>query len=183
MSKKQTSNHPRASAHELLWAPWRMEFIRSIEDSGCFLCRAVQEDRDEENLVVARGESCFCILNRYPYNNGHLLVAPNRHRGTLNQLSTKEMQEIMLMIRQAQKALSDVVHPHGFNMGANLGRCAGAGLPGHFHMHLVPRWNGDTNFMPVLANTKVIPQSLSELHAMLAERMQELATRNTRSRR
>ena len=171
MAGKQRSARRNPTRHAPLWAPWRMDFIKIVEEPGCFLCRAIEEDRDEENLVLARGETCFCIMNRYPYNNGHLMVSPKRHRGTLNQLTLKELQEIMLMVRQAQNALADTVHPHGFNIGANIGRCAGAGLPGHFHMHIVPRWNGDTNFMPVLADTKVIPQALSELYSMLAEGM------------
>jgi ATP adenylyltransferase len=155
---------------ECLWAPWRLEYIVSDKDTGCFLCEAAQADNDKETLVVCRREGCFCVLNRYPYNNGHLLIAPNRHVAELADLSEEEMLGLMALSRDAQLALKQEMNPDGFNLGANLGEIAGAGVPGHFHLHIVPRWAGDTNFMPVVGQTKVIPQSLEELWDALTER-------------
>ncbi len=151
-----------------LWAPWRMEFIRNcIEDKneGCFLCEAV--NKEEGGLVVSLTERAICVMNRYPYTNGHLLVAPRRHERDLDGLNSEELQEVMSLTIQAKKALEKTVSPHGFNIGMNLGEAAGAGLASHLHVHIVPRWRGDTNFMPVLADAKVIPQALDELIAQL----------------
>jgi len=155
-----------------LWAPWRMEFIKDLRDrrdQGCFLCRAAEEDADEENLVVGRGEKCFCVMNRYPYNNGHLLVAPCRHEGALERLDDAELLGLMRLAIRARRALTDLVSPDGFNIGLNLGRTAGAGLVEHLHVHVVPRWDGDTNFMPVIAEAKVIPQALADLCGQLRD--------------
>ena len=162
---------------DLLWAPWRMEFIRQADDQdGCFLCRAAESDRDRELLVVHRGETCLCMLNRYPYNNGHLLIAPYRHEGTLDALTNAEQLEIMTMTRDATLALGRAVSPQGYNIGANLGRIAGAGLVDHFHMHVVPRWSGDTNFMTTVGSAKVIPQALNELWSLLSEEWDRAGT-------
>ncbi|HUV39281.1 MAG TPA: HIT domain-containing protein [Planctomycetota bacterium] len=151
-----------------LWAPWRMSYIQNDVDSGdeCFLCRACRA-ADEECLVLWRSELAFCIVNRYPYNNGHLLIAPNRHVGEVEALTDDEMTALMRDTVRAQKLLTRVVHPHGFNWGLNIGRAAGAGLVDHLHMHIVPRWSGDTNFMPVFADVKVIPQALEDLCGLL----------------
>ena len=151
-----------------LWAPWRMSYIQNDVDSGdeCFLCRACRA-ADEECLVLWRSELAFCIVNRYPYNNGHLLIAPNRHVGEGEARTDDEMTALMRDTVRAQKLLTRVVHPHGFNWGLNIGRAAGAGLVDHLHMHIVPRWSGDTNFMPVFADVKVIPQALEDLCGLL----------------
>ncbi|MFC1675718.1 HIT domain-containing protein [Planctomycetota bacterium] len=150
---------------ENLWAPWRIKYIQGLgEKHECFICYDLNNSGDDdENLVLWRSGCCVVILNRYPYNNGHLLIAPVRHIGDLEQASDEEMLELTKLVRESQKALSLAINPDGFNVGMNLGRCAGAGLPGHLHIHVVPRWNGDTNFMSVCGDTDVISQSLAEL--------------------
>ncbi len=160
---------------ENLWAPWRIPYIKGLEKSeGCFLCHDLAHpEADDENLLLWRAEHSLVVLNRFPYNNGHLLIAPARHIAGLDETSEAEMLELFQLVREVQKALSLTVNPHGFNVGLNLGRCAGAGLPGHMHIHVVPRWDGDTNFMNVCSDTDVISQSqtdlLSELKAASAE--------------
>ena len=148
-----------------LWAPWRIPYIQGLDNKNeCFICHDLKNKRnDDENLVLWRTKNCIVILNRFPYNNGHLLIAPIRHIPGLDQTSDEEMLEMTKLIREAQNALSLVIKPHGFNIGMNFGRCAGAGLPGHLHIHIVPRWDGDTNFVNVCSDTNVISQSLSEL--------------------
>ena len=143
-----------------LWAPWRMEYIEQIKPSGCILCLKPQERRDEENYILHRGELNFIILNTYPYNPGHLMVAPYRHEGQLEGLTRDEWLEHSEMVRAAVAALERALHPQGFNIGLNLGRVACAGIEDHIHTHVVPRWGGDTNFMPVIADTRVIPEML-----------------------
>ena len=158
-----------------LWAPWRMTYIEHDVDAGneCFLCKALKDEGKEDCLILWRGELTFCILNRFPYNNGHLLIATNRHVGEVEELTPEEMTALMRDTVRAQKVLTNVMHPHGFNWGLNVGRVAGAGLVDHLHMHLVPRWNGDTNFMPVFAEVKVIPQALQEVCSKLREEAQK----------
>jgi len=149
-----------------LWAPWRMEYIHSLSgpEGECFLCRDRDNQADDDkNLVLWRGPRCLAVLNRFPYTGGHALVAPNAHVADLGDLDTATMTEIMEMVRDVQKALQEVVHAHGFNIGINLGRCAGAGLPGHLHVHVVPRWNGDTNFVSVFSGARVISSALDEV--------------------
>jgi ATP adenylyltransferase len=136
-------------------------------DRCCFLCRAAAESRDRENLVVARGPLGLTLLNRFPYNNGHLLVAPLRHEGRLEALSAEEQVELSQTLSRLVGVLREAIHAEGFNIGLNLGRAAGAGVPGHLHWHIVPRWNGDTNFMPCVAGVKVIPQALDALWDLL----------------
>jgi ATP adenylyltransferase len=166
-----------------LWAPWRMNYItglgtepnsgkkadsKSNETSDCFICHNLSHPKnDDENLVLWRTELSIVILNRYPYNNGHLLIAPAKHIPDLDKADSEEMLDMMKLIRESQKVLSLTIKPHGFNVGMNFSRCAGAGLPGHMHIHVVPRWSGDTNFMSVCADTKVISQSLTELLELL----------------
>ncbi len=150
-----------------IWAPWRKEFILSEKEENCFFCEAIKDNQDRKNLVLYRGEECFCILNKYPYNNGHLMVAPNLHKDDLSKLSDSEMLEIMTLTRDVKNVLSKKMGPDGFNLGVNLGKSAGAGVLGHIHLHIVPRWDGDTNFMPVLTETKVVPQSLDDLYVEL----------------
>ncbi len=154
---------------ENLWAPWRIPYIRDIEKTdGCFLCHDLAHpEADEENLVVWRTERSLVVLNRFPYNNGHLLIAPARHIAELGEASEAEMLELVKLVRESQRALSLAIQPHGFNVGLNFGRCAGAGLPDHMHIHVVPRWNGDTNFMSVCSDTDVVSQSLQHLQVEL----------------
>jgi len=155
---------------ERLWRPWRMAYIKGDErHSTCFLCDAARAPAadDEKNLVVARGDVAFVILNLYPYNTGHLMIAPYRHVGDLDDLTHEETDEVWSLTRRAVKAHRETSQPHGFNIGINLGEVAGAGIPGHFHLHVVPRWGGDTNFMPVTAETKVLPEMLEETYRRL----------------
>jgi len=164
-----------------IWAPWRMEYIDSLgaDEQGCFLCRhRDQADRDAENLVIWRGTSAFAMLNRFPYASGHCMVAPYEHAGDLGDLDAQVMRELMEHVRDLQRLLSHVVRAQGFNIGMNIGRCAGAGLPGHLHVHVVPRWEGDTNFMPVLGRVRVMPQALSDLYAQLVRAAAELKLPN-----
>ena len=162
------SSAAKGRGHETLWAPWRLDYVVNADASEeCFLCAALAADSDRERLLVERRQRCFSILNRYPYNNGHMLIAPNAHKADLPELDDDEMTDLMRLTRDTEERLRRAIEPDGFNIGINLGRCAGAGLPGHLHVHIVPRWNGDTNFMPVLGNTKVIVQSLDALYNLL----------------
>lgn len=173
--------------HERLWAPWRLEYVTGSEsqpkppeplewlpnaDHDCFLCRAAanydaESLADQTLMVVSRGTHALVVLNRYPYNNGHLLVAPRRHVADLAQMTDDEHLECIKRLANLTCVYRERLNAEGFNIGLNLGRVAGAGLPGHLHWHLVPRWAGDNNFMPVLAGTRVIPQSLDTLWEML----------------
>jgi len=154
-----------------LWAPWRMPYIRELGGKeGCFICQKLEVPQDDaEGLVLWRTENSIVILNRFPYNNGHLLIAPVRHIAELEQAGKQELLELTGLIIESQKALRLAIKPHGFNVGMNFGQCAGAGLPGHLHIHVVPRWQGDTNFISVCSQTKVISQSLLELHRLLKD--------------
>jgi ATP adenylyltransferase len=152
-----------------LWAPWRLEYIKQADEQpGCVFCDAAAGD-DEERLVVHRGSDAFVLLNKFPYSSGHLMVAPYRHVGELSELSDDEALEIHSLATQGLAALRAVYGPEGFNLGWNLGRVAGAGVVDHVHQHVVPRWSGDTNFMPVLADVKVLPEHLLETRTRLAE--------------
>ena len=152
-----------------LWAPWRAQYIRessgtAATDPGCFFCRGISAptEEDRENLLVWRRPHSIVVLNRFPYNNGHLLVAPRVHQGTLGGLSGNDLTEPVETMQMAIAVLDRMLSPQGYNLGVNQGKSAGAGLPGHLHWHIVPRWDGDTNFMPVLGQTKVIIESLYE---------------------
>ncbi|MGH3143103.1 MAG: HIT family protein [Gaiellales bacterium] len=152
-----------------LWAPWRLEYIEQAdEQEGCIFCRAV-EGEDEPGLVVHRGREAFALLHRFPYASGHLIVAPFRHVGEFSELGDGEALEVHRLVGQGMGALAQRYGPQGFNVGWNLGRIAGAGVTDHVHLHLVPRWAGDTNFMPVLADVKVLPEHLVETRRKLAE--------------
>jgi ATP adenylyltransferase len=154
---------------ERLWAPWRLEYIEQADaEQGCIFCRALEGD-DEEGLVVDRGREAFVLLNRYPYASGHLMVAPARHVGDFSELEDGEALEVHRLAGQGMGALAQLYGPQGFNVGWNLGRIAGAGVVDHVHMHVVPRWAGDTNFMPVLADVKVLPEHLAETRRKLAQ--------------
>ena len=152
-----------------LWAPWRLEYIKSAdEDSGCVFCAAAEGD-DETALVLSRGERTIALLNKFPYSSGHFMVAPVRHVGEFGDLNKDEVLELHRMASSGMGALAEVYSPQGYNAGWNLGRIAGAGIVDHVHLHVVPRWAGDTNFMPVLADTKVLPEHLEDTRRRLAE--------------
>jgi ATP adenylyltransferase len=154
-----------------LFAPWRSAYIASFRDTSkskpCLFCRIAKERRDEKNLVVWRGKHCYLVMNLFPYNSGHLMVVPHKHTSKLESLSDETYVEIMHATAIGMRALGKVSGPHGFNLGANLGRVAGAGIDKHIHFHIVPRWNGDTNFMPVLADAKLISEDLKKTWARL----------------
>jgi ATP adenylyltransferase len=151
-----------------LWAPWRLEYVQHADEvGGCVFCRAA-DGPDDELLVVHRGESAFVLLNRFPYASGHVMVAPYRHVGEFGGLDDAESLESHRLAAQAMEALAAVFSPDGYNVGWNLGRVAGAGIVDHVHLHVVPRWSGDTNFMPVLADVKVLPEHLTETRVKLA---------------
>ncbi|NJE10015.1 HIT domain-containing protein [Thermococcus sp. MAR1] len=159
---------------KIMWAPWRIEYIRSPKHDGCIFCDFPKENRDRERLILYRGKHAFVIMNNYPYNPGHVMIAPYRHVGRWEDLTDDELLEMMQLSQLMIKALKRTMNPHGFNMGVNLGRVAGAGIDDHVHLHIVPRWNGDTNFMPVIADTKVIPESLEEAYEELKAAIDEI---------
>lgn len=159
---------------ENLWAPWRGKYVKNIgKFKGCFLCHYLKVKDGSKSLILYRAKHSFVILNRYPYNNGHLLIASNKHTGDLTKLSEAEVAEIFLLARKIIPILKKIYHPHGFNIGLNLGRHAGAGVADHLHLHIVPRWEGDTNYMPVLGATKVIPESLEESYRRIKSTIQQ----------
>ena len=152
-----------------LWAPWRLEYVQAADDAdGCLFCRATEPGRDDEKLIVHRGHAAVVVLNKFPYSSGHLMVAPNRHEGDFSELADEEVVEIHRLAGQGIGALAQTYAPQGYNLGWNLGRIAGAGVVDHVHLHVVPRWAGDTNFMPVLADVKVMPEHLAETRRKLA---------------
>jgi ATP adenylyltransferase len=160
-----------------LWAPWRMEYIDAlhVKDDSCFLCRYRDDAADDAaNLVLWRSQRCLVLLNRFPYNGGHSMIAPLEHVPDLASLDGETMLDIMHLLRDMQRILRQAVNAEGFNVGINIGRCAGAGLPGHLHVHIVPRWSGDTNFMSVFAGARVIPQSLEALYRQMRQAGQDL---------
>ncbi len=144
-----------------------MEYIRKVDKTGCIFCRAIKEKRDRKNLIVRRGKTAFIIMNRFPYNPGHLMVAPNRHLADFADLDDDEVLELMRLTQKGVALLRERMRPDGLNLGINLGRVAGAGIEGHLHIHIVPRWQGDTNFMPILGNTKVISEALKRTYRLL----------------
>ncbi len=158
---------------DTLWAPWRLSYITAPKEKPpatgpeCFLCRAAAEADDRANLVVHRTELSVVVLNRFPYNNGHLLISPRAHKGRLDELTSDELLDLQLVMRKLIGILEKRMNADGFNVGLNLGRAAGAGVPGHLHWHIVPRWNGDQNFMAVTGDTHVISQSLETLYELL----------------
>lgn len=162
---------------EHLHAPWRIDYIlapKSGASDVSIFTRIGQSGDDEENLVLARDKTCFALLNRYPYNGGHTMVCPYRQVADLDELTDDEMLGILQMTRRCQQALKQVMKPDGFNMGLNLGKVAGAGIVEHLHLHIVPRWRGDTNFMPVLGNTSVVPEALAETANKLRQALREM---------
>ncbi len=145
-----------------LWAPWRIEYILMEKPKECIFCKAIKENKDDENLILYRGKHSFIILNRFPYNSGHLMIVPYRHVKDIEDLNEEETTEMFILTQRSVKLLKTALNPDGFNIGINIGRVAGAGIESHIHIHIVPRWNGDTNFMPILSDTKVINQYLIE---------------------
>jgi ATP adenylyltransferase len=150
-----------------LWAPWRMPYLKSDPPKGCIFCVKPRQDNDRNNLILHRGRRVFVMMNLYPYSNGHLLVTPYRHVGSFEQLDPPTLTDLMRAAQQAVRALRKVFKPDAFNLGINQGREAGAGIEKHIHLHVVPRWNGDTNFMPVLNDTRVIPEELDSSYDKL----------------
>lgn len=153
-----------------IWSPWRMKYIRDhTEPKGCIFCQGVKMEDGVENLIVARCEHCFVMLNRYPYTSGHVMVVPYAHVGSLEKLDTDTLSEVMETIKQSIAVIDKVYEPEGYNIGANLGDIAGAGITDHVHFHVVPRWGGDTNFMTATADARVLPEDLGETHRRLQE--------------
>ena len=156
---------------ERLWAPWRIKYIREVipirRPEGCIFCDAARATEDREKLVIFRGTHAFVMLNLFPYNNGHLMVAPYRHVATLEELSDEEGLDLWRLTKCCLRLLRDSMSPDGFNVGVNIGRIAGAGVESHVHVHIVPRWCGDTNFMPVIGETKVIPEAIYDTYDFL----------------
>jgi len=156
---------------DILRAPWRMEYIDSSNiKTDCIFCHYAADDKDEENLILARGNSSYVIMNRYPYSVGHLLIAPYRHTASLPSLSDEEKLEIFTLSQKSVSILQKIMNTDGFNIGMNLGRVAGAGIDTHLHLHIVPRWNGDINFMSVTAETKVLPEALSVTYRKILDK-------------
>lgn len=170
---------------ERLWAPWRKAYIQDESKSGkgCLFCRLVKEKRDARNYIIKRTSHSFSVLNRYPYNNGHTLILPKRHVSDISRLRDDERLDWLSHLELLQEAIGKRLKPDGFNVGMNLGRVAGAGMPDHLHLHIVPRWNGDTNFMPVTGGVKVISQSLQSAHKELTEELRKRSTGKKRMSR
>jgi ATP adenylyltransferase len=165
-----------------LWAPWRMDYIRSLgdglTDDGCFICRYWKDpDQDAKNRVLWRTPSSLVVMNLFPYTNGHLLVCHGYHKAELGELSDEELTDLTGAVRDGVAVLRAALSPHGFNLGINLGRCAGAGLPGHLHAHIVPRWSGDTNFMTVVGDSRVVPDALDATYQQLDKSVTALGLR------
>ena len=152
---------------EQIWAPWRIEYIQMEKPEGCILCDKPAQDNDVLNYILYRGDKNFIIMNAYPYNPGHLMVAPYRHVASLEELNDEELVEHYKIVRRGIKLLRQIFNPGGFNIGMNLGKVAGSGIDEHIHTHIVPRWQGDTNFVPVMSGVRVIPEALAETYKVL----------------
>jgi len=157
----------------ILWAPWRMGYLMSEKTPECIFCVKQAEDDDRANYIIFRTPHSFALLNAYPYNNGHLMIAPYRHASALSALALEERADLIEAVARAESLLGRAYSPQGMNVGANLGHCAGAGVPGHVHVHIVPRWEGDTNFMPVVGETKVLPETLDDTYERLLKHLEE----------
>jgi len=156
-----------------LWSPWRLEYLTAPKAEGCIFCHAAESKDDRENLVLLRGERAFLILNRYPYNNGHFMCVPYDHVPSLEDLDPPTLTEMMLLVNRGMAALRACMRPDGFNLGANLGQVAGAGIEDHVHIHAVPRWTGDTNFMPVVGDMRVVPQTWQQAYDALQSALED----------
>ncbi len=152
---------------EHIWAPWRIQYILEEKPGGCILCDKPKEDKDAQNYILYRGKRNYIMMNSYPYNPGHLLIAPYRHTPALEELTEEERNEHFELVSRSIRVLKEVFQPGGFNIGANIGKVAGAGIDDHFHSHIVPRWQGDTNYVPVLADIRVVPQALADTYKSL----------------
>jgi ATP adenylyltransferase len=166
---------------EKLFSPWRSQYISSfskeeIEDQ-CVLCDAYRSGDEGESLVVYRGKEAFILMNRFPYNSGHLMVIPARHTADFQSLTNTELSEMMLLLAASERALRELSQPQGFNIGMNVGRASGAGIDAHLHWHIVPRWNGDTNFMPILADVKIVSEAMTEQSKRLREIFARMVTK------
>jgi ATP adenylyltransferase len=150
-----------------------MEYIENESGSDCIFCARVEGCDDREQLIIKRGKSAFVLMNRYPYTTGHLMIAPYRHVATMSDLTEEEACEVMSLLAWCENVLTRAMNPDGFNVGVNIGKCAGAGVPGHMHVHMVPRWDGDTNFMPVVSETKVLPEVLTDTYRKIKSAMGE----------
>mgnify|MGYP003393239003 FL=1 len=150
-----------------LWSPWRMKYVLNNKTKGCIFCKMSEEKRDKKNYILYRGEHGYIIMNLYPYNNGHLMIVPYKHTHTIEKLNKAEASDFIELTGKSVAALKEAFSPDGFNIGMNLMEAAGAGIEAHIHMHIVPRWNGDTSFMPVLFETRVIPESLDDTYSKL----------------
>ena len=159
---------------EILWAPWRMKYIEQPKENGCIFCDKPAEQDDKKKFILYRGKHSFVIMNIYPYNNAHLMVVPFKHTSELSELSNEERLELMDLLILCQDVLTRSISPHGFNIGMNLGVIAGAGVKDHLHFHIVPRWNGDTNFMPVIGKTDVISEGLEQTWERLKKGFDEI---------
>ncbi len=167
-----------------LWAPWRIGYVSKADKEGvCFLCAAAADNDDHNNLIVRRSTRSFAILNRFPYNNAHVLVAPRSHKSELSDLSDEERTDLIDLLLDVQAALRATFNPHGFNIGFNIGAAAGAGVPGHLHAHIVPRWTGDTNFVTVFADVKIISQSLEESYAAITGYFERMKTEKRKAKK
>ena len=165
---------------ERLYSPWRSKYIEtfkdaSVKDEGCIFCSALENHNDQERLIIYRGKLAFVIMNLYPYNSGHMMIVPNRHTADFASLSAPELAECTSLLQTAQKALIELSHPHGYNIGMNLGKAGGAGIDDHLHWHIVPRWNGDTNFMPVIADIKMVSEDMDHQWEQLQKYFSEHA--------
>ncbi|MEK9629874.1 MAG: HIT domain-containing protein [Nitrospinota bacterium] len=158
-----------------LWAPWRMEYIKSEKSDECIFCVLPTDNNDEENLILFKGDHSFVIMNRFPYNSAHLMVSPYRHIGCITEQNDSEKKEITQLTHECIRILNEVINPDGFNIGYNIGKAAGAGYDEHIHCHIVPRWSGDTNFMPVLGETKIHPEHLRATYKKLHPHFKTLA--------
>ncbi|HUV45964.1 MAG TPA: HIT domain-containing protein [Dehalococcoidia bacterium] len=152
---------------EHLWAPWRIQYVTRPKESGCILCQKSKENKDETNFILHRSQNNFIILNAFPYNPGHLMIAPYRHIANLQDLSDDEITDHFNLVKKSLALLKEILNPDGFNIGLNIGKVAGAGIEEHLHTHIVPRWQGDVNFMPVLSNTRVISEELAATYKKL----------------
>ena len=159
-----------------IFAPWRIRYIMSPKHDGCIFCDFPRENRDEERLIVYRGKTCFVIMNNYPYNPGHVMISPYRHVGEIEKLEEGELLEMMVLAQKTVEVIKREMSPDGFNLGINLGKVAGAGIEDHIHLHIVPRWNGDTNFMPVIADVRVIPEAVEETYKKLKDGFEKLTS-------
>jgi len=162
------------SHRTVVWAPWRMEYIKGSREDGCIFCNRINRDDDRNDLILHRGGQGFIIMNRYPYNNGHLMAAPNRHVGDITELTDDESTELFGLVRLSVRMLTRTMNPDGFNIGVNMGKVAGAGVADHIHVHIVPRWNGDTNFMPVVGEVKVISDHILATYDSLLQSLTSL---------